>query len=116
MTPDEKSGTLETDEFIYPDQVLEAMDYSLQECNECKSRDIKSLELVSHSMSNDTLTALFDTISDFEVLVDVGSRSGCVLYAAYLMTGAKNIIGIEIDKDWCTLQNNILKTFQFQGN
>ena len=116
MAPEGKDESLETDEFVYPDQVLNAMEYSLQKCNECNSRDISDLELISHSMSNDDMTALFSTLNKFDVILDVGSRTGCVLYAAYLMTKARNIIGVEIDADWCKMQNKIIHQFQFEGN
>ena len=88
MAPEEHVDSLETDEFIYPDQVLEAMDYSLQACRSCKSRDIENLELVSHSMSKDDMMALYDTIKDFgdfKNILDIGSRSGCVVMAGALL-------------------------------
>ena len=92
------------------------MEYSLQACCDCSSRNIKDLELVSHSMSNDTLCAVFDEFKDFKCIVDVGSRTGCVLYAAYLMSSAEKIIGIEIEPGWCKLQRKIVDQFQFEGN
>ena len=101
---------------MYPDVVLNAMDFSLQSCCDCNSRNIKDLELVSHSMSNDTLIAVYDELKDFKVILDVGSRTGCVLYAAYLMSNAEKIIGIEIDPGWCQLQQKIVDQFQFEGN
>jgi len=45
LPPTEDNETLETDEFIFPDQILEAMDFSLQQCTICKSREIQNLEL-----------------------------------------------------------------------
>ena len=115
LPPDDQSHFVETDEFVYPDVVLNAMEYSLQKCNKCDSRDVSDLELVSHSMSNDQLTALFDTLPTYNIILDVGSRTGCVLYAAHLMTQAKEIIGIEIDANWCKLQKDIVHQFQFNG-
>lgn len=113
LAPDDQSDFVETDEFVYPDVVLDAMKYSLQKCNKCDSRDVSDLELVSHSMSNDTLTALFDTLPGYDIILDVGSRTGCVLYAAHLITQAKQIVGIEIDANWCKLQKEIVHQFHF---
>ena len=45
MAPESEEKSVETDEFIYPDQILEAMEYSLQECQECQSRNIENLNL-----------------------------------------------------------------------
>ena len=45
MAPENEQKSVETDEFIYPDQILEAMEYSLQECQECQSRNIENLNL-----------------------------------------------------------------------
>merc|ERR1712213_97620 len=61
---------------------------SLQACRACKSRDIENLELVSHSMSKDDMMALYDTIKDFgdfKNILDIGSRSGCVVMAGALL-------------------------------
>lgn len=45
MAPESEEKSVETDEFIYPDQILEVMEYSLQECQECQSRNIENLNL-----------------------------------------------------------------------
>ena len=45
MPPSDETESMETDEFIYPDAVLEAMEFSLQRCRKCKSNDIQDLEL-----------------------------------------------------------------------
>ena len=48
-------------------------------------------------------------------MVDIGSRTGCILYAAHLMTKAKEIVGIEIDEEWCKIQNRVVEKFQMEG-
>ena len=48
-------------------------------------------------------------------MVDIGSRTGCILYAAHLMTRAKEIIGIEIDDEWCKIQDNVVQKFGMEG-
>jgi len=108
---DEEDEVVEVDEFLYPDNVLRETDFSTSECAVCKSKNITDLEMVSHSMSQDELTVLFEEINDFEVMVDIGSRTGCILYAAQLMTKAKEIIGIEIDQEWCKIQDNVVEKF-----
>ena len=45
LPPENENESIETDEFIYPDQILEAMEFSLQQCSICKSREIHNLEL-----------------------------------------------------------------------
>ena len=54
-------------------------------------------------------------MKDFEVMVDVGSRTGCILYAAHLISKAKEIIGIEIDDEWCKIQERVVERFGMQG-
>ena len=68
-------------------------------------------------MSKDDLTALFSTLNDgkFKTILDIGSRSGCVLFAAALMTKAETIIGIEIDENWAKLSKKINRKFEFQS-
>ena len=116
MAPEENRESVETDEFIYPDQVLEAMDYSLQQCRHCQSRDIDDLDLVSHSMSKDELMALFDTINklgSFNVILDIGSRSGCVLMAGALLSPkAEKLIGVELDEKWSNLSRKVARKFE----
>ncbi|CBY08894.1 unnamed protein product [Oikopleura dioica] len=111
---DEEDEVVEVDEFLYPDNVLKETDFSTSECAVCKSKNINDLEMVSHSMSQDELTVLFEEIKDFDVMVDIGSRTGCILYAAHLMTKAKEIIGIEIDDEWCKIQDNVVQKFGMQ--
>ena len=48
-------------------------------------------------------------------MVDIGSRTGCILYAAHLMTKAKEIVGIEIDEEWCKIQNRVVEKFLMEG-
>ena len=48
-------------------------------------------------------------------MVDIGSRTGCILYASHLMTKAKEIIGIEIDNEWCKIQDKVVEKFGMEG-
>jgi len=68
-------------------------------------------------MSKDDLTALFSTLKEnnYKNIIDIGSRSGCVLFAAALMTKAQSIVGIELDQNWAKLSQKINKKFEFQG-
>ena len=92
------------------------IEYSLQCCKLCNSREIEDLELVSHSMSKDDMIALFDTIKDFghfKTVLDIGSRSGCVVMAgALLMPKTEKFIGVEIDEKWSNLSRRVAKKFE----
>ena len=50
-----------------------------------------------------------------QTVLDVGSRLGAVLYGAYLFSGAGKIVGIEVNKDLCDLQNHVIQSFGFSG-
>lgn len=44
-------------------------------------------------------------------IVDVGSRLGVLCYGAYLMTNAARIIGVELNADFCALQESVIDKF-----
>ena len=46
-------------------------------------------------------------------VLDVGSRLGAVLYGAYLFSEAGKLLGIEVNKELCDLQNHVIQTFGF---
>ena len=43
-----------------------------------------------------------------KTLIDIGSRIGAVLYGAYYYSKAAKIVGIEMNKELCKLQNEII--------
>lgn len=67
-------------------------------------------------MSKDDMIALFDTIKDFgdfQTVLDIGSRSGCVVMAgALLMPKTEKFIGVEIDEKWSNLSRKVAKKFE----
>ena len=46
-------------------------------------------------------------------VLDVGSRLGAVLYGAYLFSDAGKLLGVEVNKELCDLQNHVIQTFGF---
>lgn len=50
-----------------------------------------------------------------EIVLDIGSRLGPVLYGAYLYTSSPKIIGVEINPDFCKLQLDVIHKYKF-GN
>ena len=45
-------------------------------------------------------------------VLDVGSRLGAVLYGGYVFSEAGKIIGIEVNKELCDLQNHVIGKFR----
>eukprot|EP01061_Rhynchopus_euleeides_P005378 TRINITY_DN14636_c0_g1_i1.p1 TRINITY_DN14636_c0_g1~~TRINITY_DN14636_c0_g1_i1.p1 ORF type:complete len:351 (+),score=164.26 TRINITY_DN14636_c0_g1_i1:102-1055(+) len=81
------------DSYLYDDDVLDTLvedgKFSLHYCDACGSRDTKPLNMHSHSLPHDALRYLFtDVLTPEETkgkaLLDVGSRTGAVLYTAAL--------------------------------
>ncbi|KOC62465.1 hypothetical protein WH47_04125 [Habropoda laboriosa] len=70
--------------------------------------------------SNNVKEYIFDMLHIFhgvlpplqgKTLLDIGSRLGAVLYGAHIFTFAKKIIGVEMNKELCTLQSDIIKKY-----
>ncbi|KAI4481986.1 PREDICTED: uncharacterized protein LOC106789397 [Polistes canadensis] len=111
--------TLHVDEFLYDDDDMNELidNGKLQKyyCCNCGSRDIKPLIFISHSMSRDALYFIFNTLLptlEGKMVLDIGSRLGAVLYGAYVYTDASKIIGIEMNKEFCDLQNSIINQYK----
>ena len=83
-------------------------------CLDCGSRKIEDLTYITHSCSKERLQFIFgDLLPSLEgkTVVDVGSRLGAVLYGAYYYSDASKIVGIEINKDFCKLQEDTVAKF-----
>ena len=83
-------------------------------CLDCGSRKIEDLTYITHSCSKERLQFIFgDLLPSLEgkTVVDVGSRLGAVLYGAYYYSDASKIVGIEINKDFCKLQEDAVAKF-----
>lgn len=108
------------DAFLFPDDVVDELceegKMSRHYCSACGSKKIRKLDLVSHSFSAWELKWLFCKILpplNNKVVLDVGSRLGCVLYAASEFTQASKIIGVEMNPDFCVLQQSIVEQYHY---
>ncbi|XP_077293065.1 uncharacterized protein LOC143916056 [Arctopsyche grandis] len=106
--------TLHVDEFLYDDDDLEKHFFEkIKYCEDCESNNIKDTEIISHSLSRSKLQYLFNVMLPLDCsnlkILDVGSRIGAVLYGAYFYSNAKTIYGIEMNKELCNVQQEIIK-------
>ncbi|XP_013172789.1 PREDICTED: uncharacterized protein LOC106121617 [Papilio xuthus] len=119
-----KANTCHIDEFLYDEKAVENLikcgKLKRHYCIDCNSRNVKELIYTSHSMSRQTLKFIFNVLlpADLEGkrLLDVGSRLGAVLYGAYHFSNASSIIGIEMNKECCEVQENIISQFSMDRN
>ncbi|XP_076648703.1 uncharacterized protein LOC143356690 [Halictus rubicundus] len=84
-------------------------------CGKCGSTNIKTYNIISHSMSVSNMVYVFCNILpplDGKIVLDIGSRLGAVLYGAHIFSSAQKIIGVEMNKDLCTLQSVIIEKFK----
>ncbi|XP_043284982.1 uncharacterized protein [Venturia canescens] len=114
--------TKHVDAFLYNDDELEDLvkdgKLSRNYCLDCGSTNTKPLIFISHSTSREELYHIFNTLLpplDGKIVVDVGSRLGAVLYGAYAYTDAKRIIGVEMNKEFCDLQNEIIRKYKMEN-
>ncbi|KAH3853372.1 uncharacterized protein LOC127875258 [Dreissena polymorpha] len=112
------SSTVHIDAFLYEeddvDDLVERGLLSRNYCVHCLSRQVKPLTFISHSASVPQIKFIFQyLLGDLRhrTVVDVGSRTGAILYGAYLYSEAPNILGIEIDPNFCQLQQNIIDKY-----
>ena len=110
------------DAFLYDDDHLESLAddgrFSFHYCGACGSRDARPLEFHSHSLSKELNKHVFtDLLTGEEVegktLLDVGSRTGALLFAAALyQPGAfARIVGVELSPFFCGVQRAAAKKF-----
>ncbi|XP_030023071.2 uncharacterized protein LOC115442207 [Manduca sexta] len=117
-------NTLHVDEFLYDeDEVAELAKkgkIKRHYCLDCSSRNIKDLTFISHSMSKEELLYIFKVLlpKDLEdkQLLDVGSRLGTVLFGAYYLSNLRSIIGIEMNKELCKVQEKVIEQFSMDNN
>ena len=83
---------------------------------DCGSKNTEEIVFVTHSCSKNTLERIFSSVlpslNANHTVLDVGSRLGAVLYGAYVFSGAGKILGIEINKELCELQNHVIEKFR----
>ncbi|KAM3962042.1 uncharacterized protein ACR2FA_003936 [Aphomia sociella] len=119
-----KESTYHVDEFLYDHDEVEALTkkgkIKRHYCLDCNSRNIKELTLISHSISRQTLLYLFKFLlpKDLEdkQILDVGSRLGAVLYGAYYFSNVGTIVGVEINKECCDLQERIIGQYSMDND
>uniref|UniRef100_A0AAQ4RY99 Zgc:109986 n=1 Tax=Gasterosteus aculeatus aculeatus TaxID=481459 RepID=A0AAQ4RY99_GASAC len=73
------------------------------------------LYFISHSFSISELCFLFENVLpdlSGQLVVDVGSRLGTVLYGGHVFSSASQLIGLEINEEFVKLQNNILQKYK----
>ncbi|OWR50106.1 uncharacterized protein LOC116770584 [Danaus plexippus] len=117
-----KENTCHVDEFLYDENQVEDLvkkgKVNRNYCLDCNSRNVKELTYISHSMSRRALQYIFHVLlpKDLEnkQLVDIGSRLGAVLYGAYNFSNASKIVGIEINKEFCDVQEATINKFSMQ--
>jgi len=119
------TNTVEVDAYLYSDdQIDQFVDDGLLSrwyCLDCKSRNVKYLNMISHSMGSEDLHALIQTINQYlgcekkkSVLIDVGSRLGGVMWEAFFsLKHVDTIIGIEIEDKYVKLQRDVINKFGF---
>lgn len=110
--------TIHVDAFMYDeltlDRLFESGHLAKFYCTNCGSRNIRPLTLISHSMSQERLSFIFQSLLpplQNHTVVDVGSRVGAVLYGAYYYSSAARILGIEMNKSFCEIQSNVVQKY-----
>jgi len=116
-----EKNCMHVDAFLYGeedvDELIEQGKLMTHYCLDCESTSIEPITFITHSASNDRLKFIFQrALPNLEdkVVLDIGSRLGVVLYAGYVYTKAKELIGVELNKDWCKTQNEIINRFKLQ--
>jgi len=106
------------DSFLYDEQgeerLVEEGQLHRSYCLDCGSKNIEDLTYITHSCSKERLELIFRELLpplEGKTVVDVGSRLGAVLYGAYYYSQASRIVGVEINAEFCALQEEAVKTF-----
>ncbi|KAB0369483.1 hypothetical protein FD755_019488 [Muntiacus reevesi] len=112
--------TIHVDAFLYDEDFIDSLceegKMSRNYCMVCGSHRTAPLGFISHSFSLMELKFIYHhVLPDLsgKVLVDVGSRLGTVLYGGYLYSSASQLYGVELNGDFCQLQEMIIKKYQF---
>ncbi|XP_041810038.1 uncharacterized protein zgc:109986 isoform X1 [Chelmon rostratus] len=111
--------TLHVDSFLYDedqvDSLCEEGTMSRSYCLTCGSYRTAPLDFISHSFSTSELQFLFENVLpdlSGQMLVDVGSRLGAVLYGGYVFSSASQLIGLELSGEFVELQDEILQKYK----
>ncbi|XP_074069471.1 uncharacterized protein LOC141506531 [Macrotis lagotis] len=108
------------DAFLYDDDFIDSLcekgKMSRNYCLECGSHQTAPLGFISHSFSPLELKFIYHhVLPDLsgKILVDVGSRLGPVLFVGYLYSSASQLHGVEMNQDFCQLQEMIIAKYKF---
>ncbi|XP_004698582.1 uncharacterized protein LOC101653412 [Echinops telfairi] len=112
--------TVHVDAFLYDEDFIDSLceegKMSRNYCMVCGSQQTAPLGFISHSFSLMELKFIYHhVLPDLsgKILVDVGSRLGTVLYGGYLYSSALQLYGVEMNEDFCQLQEMVIKKYQF---
>ncbi|KAK0424543.1 hypothetical protein QR680_008716 [Steinernema hermaphroditum] len=114
--------TVHVDGFLFDendvDDLVDQGQISRNFCRDCGSHKTAPLTFISHSLGADQLRYMFTSLVPLRspqmagrIVVDIGSRLGTVLYGVhYFSGGAVKAIGIEMNRDFCDLQNRFIQS------
>ncbi|XP_052594504.1 uncharacterized protein LOC128110759 isoform X1 [Peromyscus californicus insignis] len=112
--------TVHVDAFLYDEDVIDSLceegKMSRNYCTVCGSHRTAPLGFISHSFSLMELKFIYHhVLPDLsgKLLVDIGSRLGTVLYGGYLYSSAAQLCGVELNGEFCQLQEMVIKKYQF---
>ncbi|KAF3422644.1 hypothetical protein E2986_10089 [Frieseomelitta varia] len=137
----DKESTKHVDAFLYDnrklDELIENGEVVNIYCADCLSENVRQynevdllLDIISHSLSLSAVLYIFHSILPSlqgKFVLDIGSRLGPVLYGvdsqkmyvvtwksvfqAYVLTSAEKIIGVEMNRECCLLQHDIINKY-----
>ncbi|XP_041352005.1 uncharacterized protein LOC121370677 isoform X2 [Gigantopelta aegis] len=117
----DSSTTVHVDAFLFEediiDQLVDEGRLSRNYCTKCGSREVKPLTFITHSASASQVKYIFKHLLPNltgKMLVDIGSRTGAMLYGAHLYSCCKYVVGVEIDEPFCNLQSQIVAKYNMQ--
>ncbi|XP_067938972.1 uncharacterized protein [Watersipora subatra] len=110
------------DSFVYDEDDLNLAcadgKFAQSYCRTCGSKDIDDIDFISHSFSVEQVkficTHLLPGGSSLPVLLDIGSRTGALLYGATLFGSVKRCIGIEISTDFANLSRRLVDKYSLE--
>ncbi|KAI9219354.1 hypothetical protein BC828DRAFT_386380 [Blastocladiella britannica] len=79
-------------------------------CTQCGSDDIELTDFITHSMTRTALEYIFlhHFSGSKDSFLDIGCRTGAVLFAAATYTASQTIRGIDLSASWCQLAHTCL--------
>ncbi|XP_004584810.2 uncharacterized protein LOC101534855 isoform X1 [Ochotona princeps] len=117
---EQPTPTVHVDAFLYDEDFIDSLcekgKMSRNYCTVCGSHQTAPLGFISHSFSLMELKFIYHhVLPDLsgKILVDVGSRLGTVLYGGYLYSSAAHLYGVELNGDFCQLQEMVIQKYQF---